>query len=250
MQFILTIAILCLGLIVGSFVSAWVFRLSTGRSIIYGRSACMSCNVTLRWYELVPVASFLLLRGKCRSCATSIPRQDLLLEVVMGGLFALIYVIFGLTLQSVLLALGIVFLVALSAYDFRHTIIPDQFVGPFIILGGIAAVLSPAPIEYILAGLFSGLFFVSLWFVSGGRWMGLGDGKLAVGIGLFLGPALSVSAIMFAFWAGAIVSLILLALTKWGRVEFSLKSHIPFAPFLAFGFLFALFSNISFFPWI
>lgn len=250
MQFILTIAVLCVGLILGSFISAWVFRLHTGRSIVRGRSTCMACETTVSWFDLIPVASFIILRGRCRSCATSISRQDPLVEVIVGALFALTYILFGFTLESALIAVAAVFLVALSVYDMRHTIIPDRFVYPFVFLGLIMALFSSASISYILAGIGSGLFFALLWFFSGGRWMGFGDAKLALGIGLFLGPALGVSAIMVAFWSGALVSLGLLAIKRMGTQEFSLKSQIPFAPFLVFGFFFALFTGISFFPWM
>lgn len=250
MQIILTIAILFLGLIVGSFISAWVFRLHTGRSIIWGRSSCMTCEATLSWYELVPLASFLVLRGKCRSCTAPISRQDPLVEVILGALFALTYIIFGLTWHALLVALSAVLLTALSVYDIRHTIIPNVYVYPFIGLAVIAALISPDPLAHLITGAGLALFFALLWLVSKGKWMGFGDAKLALGIGLLLGPALGISAIMVGFWAGALISIVLLAISKWGKERFSMSSQVPFAPFLVFGFFFVLFTGISFLPWM
>lgn len=239
------------GLLVGSFLNVVVLRLNTGRSIARGRSKCFSCGKTLGWRELIPLLSFLVQRGKCKACDARISWQYPAVELVTGVLFALVawrfdysyigpLVIFPLVIVSLLLVI--------TVYDLRHKIIPDTLVYPFIVLallhqhvflGGLH--LSSAD---FLAGpvLFS--FFALLWLVSGGKWMGFGDAKLVLGLGWLLGAQVSINAMLLAFWSGAIVGLALLYLK---RQSLTMKSEIPFAPFLIFGSLVALFFNLSFF---
>lgn len=255
-----------LGLIVGSFLNVVILRMNTGRSMVKGRSACLRCNTTLSWYELIPVFSFLFQKGKCRSCRTKISFQYPIVEIITAIVFVLLYNRFIIlpfisllvenavfmrmaqvpTMTTFALVAGIPFifscviaclLIVITIYDLRHKIIPDTAVIPFIALSLCAVVWQSVVIpEYsfvqgIVSGIMIAVPFFGLWFFSKGRAMGFGDVKLALGIGWLLGIAQGVTAVMFAFWIGAIVGLFLLAM----RRNYSMQSEIAFGPFLVIG---------------
>lgn len=124
-------------------------------------------------------------------------------------------------------------LIAISAYDLRHQIIPDKLVYPFILLAvGCWLLVERASLYYLLAGAFFFGFFALLWLISRGKWLGFGDAKLALGLGFLLGPWNSLAAFLFSFWLGGLVGIFLMALKK---KRFNLKTQIPFAPFLVVG---------------
>ncbi len=261
MTFILAIVFFFFGLSMGSFLNVIIFRLNTGRSF-GGRSKCLSCQKTLSWYELVPVASFILQGRRCRSCRAKLswqyPAVELLSGLIFAGLFLrftnLFY--FGSALDfSVTYAFcAIIFslLLLIAAYDLRHKVIPDipvfilialSFAGLFLFSGGSFHLHFPAWQEFLYGLLFT-LPFAALWFISRGKWMGLGDGKLALGLAWFLGPSIMFSALALSFWSGAGIGLIMVAFKKLH----GLKSEIPFAPFLFFGAILAFFFQLNFFP--
>lgn len=247
--------IFALGLIVGSFLNVVILRMNTGRSVAKGRSACMRCNTTLSWYELIPVFSFLFQRGKCRSCKTSISFQYPLVELVTAIVFVLLYNRFILTTLIVpatttlgiftaqatvpfIFSLAIAsILIVIFAYDYRHKIIPDTAVYSFIILTLLGIVWKTITIadfsfaQAIVNGIVLATPFFGLWFFSKGRAMGFGDIKLVLGMGWLLGLSQGISAVMLAFWIGAIIGLLLIAF----RRRYSLQSEIPFGPFLIIG---------------
>ncbi len=220
--------IFILGTIIGSFLNVVIYRYNTGKSISKGRSICMSCNKSLSWYELIPLLSFLIQSGKCRSCFSPISHQYPIVEFITGLIFvslvyhfipllifSLPYFIYSIILYSFLFFL----LVVISFYDIRHKIIPNKlvylfdivsFISIFVIYSNSGFGLSIPPILYILSGFIFALPFAFLWFVSKGKWMGLGDAKLILGIGWILGPIASISALIFSFWAGAIISLVII----------------------------------------
>ena len=244
------------GAIIGSFLNVVVLR--HGVKTILGRSACASCAHELEAVDLVPIVSWLALRGKCRFCGSRISAQYPLVEASTAILFGCIGAApIALSLQ--LLALPVVaLLVAISAYDILHGIIPDAWsyalaffslIFSLAFLGSVHELSAFTPL--FLAGPASALPFAALWFVSGGRAMGLGDAKLAWGIGWLLGPLYAFVAVVLAFVIGAIVSVgILLPLSSsrfwnmlgaitptktsrklsWG---FTMKSEVAFGPFLA-----------------
>lgn len=235
-----TLLVLVFGAIVGSFLNVVICRYNTGRSLARGRSGCMSCGHQLGWSELVPIASFFILRGHCRHCASRLSWQYPLVELSTALLFYLVWQAgwaWGLTLLGWLIA-GL--LLVIAVYDLRHKIIPELLVWIFAAaalwwrwqaLG--AASLRPS----LLAGISFFLVFWFIWRLSAGKWMGLGDGKLVLGMGFLLGPVSGLAALILAFWSGAAVGLSLLAVQRlWGsKHSFTIKSEIPFAPFLIFG---------------
>ena len=247
MTLILTIIFAGLGLIIGSFLNVVILRLNTQKTL-GGRSACMSCRSTLSWYELIPVFSYLGLGGKCKSCQSRISMQYPLVELLTGIVFALLFIKFGdlffydslsFIISYAYYALMCALLIVIAVYDLRHKIIPDilsfvigglGFLGIFLFDHGTLSVHAPSLANF-LAGFAVSVPFALLWFLSRGRWMGLGDGKLLVGLGFLLGMLGVLSAVIFAFWAGGIIGIILLAFSKkYGR-----KSEVPFAPFLILG---------------
>lgn len=221
------------GLIVGSFLNVVIYRYGTGYSVL-GRSGCLICGAPLRWFELVPLASFLIQAGRCRVCQGRISWQYPLVELATGLLFLGAFWRGAYLLTPRLFAdwVSLSLLLVITVYDWRHKIIPDHFVYGFIVLALLRVVaLGPALLP-AAAGLGLFVFFWLLWFASRGRWLGLGDAKLALGLGLFLGPAAALSATILAFWSGALVGLGLV-----GLKGYNLKSEVPFAPFLILGAL-------------
>ncbi len=261
MTTIFAIVFLILGFIVGSFLNVVIIRLNTQKSF-GGRSKCMHCRTQLSWYELFPVFSFLFLRGKCKTCKTKISWQYPFVELVTGIIFACLFLKFqdlfyagnSLVFAGTIAYYASMFsiLIVIAVYDIRHKIIPDMLslIFGILALAGLFFFSSfgfhihfPSILEF-LSGIIICLPFVLLWLVSRGKWMGLGDGKLAVGLGWLLGLSRALSGIVLAFWTGAIIGLILLAFSK----KHGMKSEIPFAPFLVLGAILAFLFELHLFP--
>lgn len=244
-----------LGAIVGSFLNVVIYRYNTGLGL-GGRSFCNSCSQKLRWFELVPVLSFLVQRARCRRCETKLSWQYIAVEIFTGAVFLLLFlkllpfiatspVLAGaeFTFFAVVFSLFIVILV----YDLKHTIIPDVFSYSLAALAlGHLLIVSPN-IPDILAGPILFFPFWFLWIVSKGTWMGLGDAKLALGMGWLLGLYAGLAALLLAFWSGALVAIVILFHNSiiGKRTGLTLKSEIPFAPFLVLGTALAFFLDLS-----
>lgn len=245
MEALILIAIFILGTIIGSFLNVVILRYRTGRSV-GGRSACFSCGKKLCWHELLPLASFLVQKGRCRSCHSAISWQYPLVELASGLIFLAVFLREGFDQPFRLIFFLVVFslLLVITAYDIRHKIIPDAFSYSFAVLAllGVvwqAALVVEAGLPYtfiwpnLLAGPILSLPFCLLWLASKGKWIGLGDGKLALGIGWLLGLGYALSAVVFAFWAGALVGICLVVLSQLNSSSrFHRKTELPFAPFL------------------
>lgn len=260
------------GAIVGSFLNVLIIR--HGARTIGGRSSCLSCARDLVWYDNVPVVSWLVLRGRCRTCGSAISVQYIIVEVLTGILFAIIAYglnpsVSDISLFNVLLyvAYGTMtaLLVAIAVYDARHTIIPDAWVYAFSLLALLLALFTQttATVLLLLSGPAAAAPLFALWLVSKGTWMGLGDAKLALGIGWFLGPVYGIVAIFYAFIIGALLSVCILmplprirrALEKRGIVRLSrasthltMKSEVAFGPFLVAAFFLVWFSLLYSIP--
>lgn len=249
------------GTIIGSFLNVVALRFNTGKTI-GGRSGCMSCARKLEWYDMIPVLSWFTLRGKCRSCKSFISVQYPLVEASTGILFALIAAKYIplLDFSSAYFILFDIFawftisvLMVITIYDLRHKIIPDTLSIIFAILGLIRIcidwtpgdILSSGALWDVAGGLIIAAFFYALWRFSNGTWMGLGDAKLALGIGWFLGFRAGVSGIVCAFWIGTVISLGIIGYQKMIGKKRGLNMHseIPFAPFLIAGFLVVYFTG-------
>ena len=257
LSLILSLFFFLLGLIIGSFLNVVILRYNTGLGIS-GRSGCFSCGKKLEWYELIPVVSFIVQKGRCRKCGAVLSLQYPLVELLTGFLFlgiflkyyflSLSYEHFFFTVFFYLVIWSL--LVVILVYDLRHKIIPDMLVYGFAFLAFVRVLVdfrAGFSLAELLAGPILFLPFYLLWHVSQGRWIGLGDGKLALGIGWMLGLGYGLSAIVLGFWIGAIVSLILLGLgrLKLLAIGLTMKSEIPFAPFLILGLALVYFIRID-----
>lgn len=260
MTFFITIIFFGLGLIIGSFLNVVIFRFNTSRTF-GGRSGCMTCQHTLSWYELFPLFSFIALKGRCKNCKSKISIQYPIVELISGLIFAGIFLKFQdvfylntvvFTISYAYYALMFSVLLVIAVYDFKHKIIPDifslifgivTFIGLFFFSNFLFLPHIPTILE-VLSGILLALPFALLWLVSKGTWMGLGDGKLALGLGWLLGYSRILSGAVVAFWSGAIVGLILIVFSK----NHGMKTEIPFAPFLVFGILIAFLFELQLFP--
>lgn len=264
MELYVSVMMFLLGAIIGSFLNVFIYRLHTGKTL-GGRSHCMSCGTELRWFELVPLVSFVGLRARCRSCSSRIPSRYFFVELLTGATFVLTFLLFK--TDPVLLAFYLLLmpiLIAIVVYDIRHTIIPDELtlsVGVLSILYLAYTFFLERDVESLLYTLFAGvcasLFFFLLWYVSKGRWIGLGDAKLALPLGVLVGFPAAFTLVVVSFWIGAILSLFLLlfqyVLRKgktpllFLRSPLTIKSEVPFAPFLVMGFVLVQFFNANIF---
>ncbi|MFH1714141.1 MAG: prepilin peptidase [Candidatus Nealsonbacteria bacterium] len=230
--------IFAFGLIIGSFLNCLIYRLNSGGSCLKGRSFCPRCKHQLSWPDLVPVLSFILLRRKCRYCQKLISWQYPLIEVAAGLLFILVFLLTPGDFLFISLRLAIVFfLIVIFVYDLRYYLIPDVIVYPAILLVGTWAVFfADKPLYYIYSAIGASFFFFFIVFISKGRWMGVGDVKLAFLMGLILSWPGILVALIIAFFSGALVGLgLVLSLKK------KFKSEVPFGPFLALGTLISMF---------
>ena len=233
------------GSILGSFANVVILR--HGTSHIGGRSFCPNCKRILTWYELVPIFSWIALRGKCRTCHSAISSQYPLVELVMAAA-AVIIGMAPVDLPLRILGVAIAFfLVCITVYDFKHTIIPDRWAYSIAALGFIYGVLAFGfGLTHVVAGPLIAFPLALLWVVSQGRWMGLGDAKLMLGAGWLLGILGGYIALMIAFISGAIVGLILIGITRFrkGAHAYTMKSEVPFGPFLILGICVVWFSAL------
>jgi leader peptidase (prepilin peptidase) / N-methyltransferase len=224
-------------LALGSFVNVVAARVPLRRSVVRPASACMSCGNELAWYDNVPVLSWLLLRGRCRSCSAKISPLYPAVELATAVLVAACFLAFGLSGQAFVSSFFCVVLVAVTATDLTHRIVPNRIVLPAAGIVLVAqSVLEPSP-EWALGALAASgfLLLAALAYPAG---MGMGDVKLALLLGAMLGRLVGVG-LMLGMIAALIPSVVLLA--RHGSA--ARKMGIPFAPFLALGALIALFAG-------
>jgi leader peptidase (prepilin peptidase)/N-methyltransferase len=224
------------GLALGSFLNVVAARVPLRRSIVRPPSACMSCATEIAWYDNVPLLSWALLRGRCRSCSVSIPARYPLVELVTAVLVAGCVLAFGLTPDAAVAAFFCSALVAVSATDLEHRIVPNRVVVPAAVVVLLAQTALHPSVEWLVAGLAASgfLFAFALAYPKG---MGMGDVKLALLLGVMLGRTVGI-ALMFGMFAALVPSLVLVARHGTARAR---KMGIPFAPFLALGGVVALF---------
>ena len=241
------------GLIIGSFLNVVGLRWNSGVPLS-GRSGCPHCGKKLVWYELIPILSFLFLRGRCSQCHSKISLQYPLIEILTGLVFVTIFnfqfsIFKEFSLEFIVYCLLFIVIssiyIVILIYDFHHKIIPDSLVYSAIIVALIFRIttyyLLPATYYWdFLAGPIIFLFFALIWLFSRGRAMGFGDAKLGLSIGLLLGARAGFSAIILAFWIGASVMLLVMFFSSCFGLfnkdkKLTMKSEIPFAPFMILG---------------
>jgi leader peptidase (prepilin peptidase)/N-methyltransferase len=224
-------------LALGSFLNVVAARVPLRRSIVRPGSACMSCGTEIAWYDNVPLVSYAVLRGRCRACGAAIPWRYPAVELATGLLVAGCVLAFGASWDALVASFFCAVLVAVSATDLEHRIVPNRIVlpGAAVVLAAQTA-LHPSP-EWALGALGASgfLFLAALAYPAG---MGMGDVKLALLLGAMLGRSAAV-ALMVGMIAGLVPSVVLLA--RHGSK--ARKMGIPFAPFLALGGVVALFAG-------
>jgi leader peptidase (prepilin peptidase) / N-methyltransferase len=223
------------GLALGSFLNVVAARVPLRRSIVRPPSACMSCAQEIRWYDNVPLVSYAVLRGRCRRCGVRIPLLYPAIELLTAVLIAGCVLAFGLTAEAAISAFFCAVLVAISAIDVEHRIIPNRIVLPATVVVLVANTLRDVSPQWTLAALgASGFLFTAALIYPAG--MGMGDVKLALLMGAALGKTVPV-----ALMAGMVVAMVpsLVLFARHGAK--ARKMGIPFGPFLAIGSVVALF---------
>lgn len=234
------------GAILGSFLNVVVWRLPRGESLATPGSRCPACGAPVKFYDNVPVLSWIVLRGRCRSCAATISARYPLVEALTAVLMALVPIALGVG-DDVWIGFALVLvLIPLTFIDLDHRILPNKITYPAVPLaiGLTAAFDADHLVAHLIAGASAFLFlFAAAWFYPQG--MGVGDVKLAGVLGLFLGRAVA-PALLVAFLAGTVVGIGVMAAkgVKAGR-----KTAIPFGPFLALGGLVGLYAGDALVDW-
>ncbi len=241
-----------LGLALGSFINAFVWRLHEQAktkskkklrelSITKGRSMCVQCHHTLAWYDLIPVVSWITLRGRCRYCKKVISWQYPLVELLVAILLPLSFAFWpyslqgGLAITALILWIPIlVLLIALSIYDLKWMILPNRLM---YLLAGLVAMQRVIVtfdvskmsmlISSLVGGLLVGGFFWMMFQLSSGKWIGGGDVRYGFIMGFLLGWQKALLGLMIASYAGTIVVVIIMLLGKYHK-----KMRVPFGPFL------------------
>ena len=239
--------VLIYGILIGSFLNVCIYRIPEELSIVVDRSHCMNCNTRLKWYELVPVFSYIFQLGKCRTCKSHISIQYPIIEALNGFVYVLVFYFYGwdsvyAILLSIIYSLTISALIVLSVIDFRTNTIPPG-INIFLLVMGLAAVM----VKYFESGrgtdivwshtigFFAiSLFLLLIFYATKGRAIGGGDIKLMASAGLLLGWELVILAFLVGCILAAIIHPIRMRISNVGR-------SLAFGPYLAMGIVISLF---------
>ncbi len=244
------LAAFVLGGIWGSFCNVCIYRLPDNDSVITGRSFCRSCKNKIKWYDNIPLLSFIFLRGKCRSCNNKISSQYFLVELISAISFLFIYFIYGLSVTTLLLIILSIFFIIIFFIDLKHYIIPNELTFPLMLIGFIKSfdpnlnqTIFPNYINSLLGGFFGyAVIWLIIFFykkVRNKEGMGLGDAKLMAVVGFWFGWA----SIPFTIFISSAVALVLVipSLIKKTR---NMSAQIPFGPYIIIGcIIYVTFAN-------
>jgi prepilin signal peptidase PulO-like enzyme (type II secretory pathway) len=230
-------------LAVGSFLNVVAARVPLQRSVVSPPSACMQCGTEIAWYDNIPVVSWLLLRGRCRTCGTGISWRYPAVELATALLVAACFWKFGVTWDAAIASFFCAVLVVLSAIDIDRRIVPNKIVLPAAVIVLAAQTVVHPSVEWLAAGLGASLFLF-LAALAYPRGMGMGDVKLALLLGFGVGRTVPV-----ALFAGMVAALVPSAVLFARHGPAARKMAIPFAPFLALGGVLALFWGHPLLDW-
>lgn len=218
-----------IGLMVGSFLNVCIYRLPQGQAVTIPRSHCVHCKAVLRVYDLIPLFSYSLLKGRCRYCNRVISLRYVLVEVVAGSLFSLCLIIVGTSLLLIKILAAVCFFIVITFIDYDHQLILDKVVIWFAATGLVINLIigHVTILDMAIAGAAGGSILLLIAIVSKGG-MGDGDIKFMAALGLWLGLKMTLLTVFLAFVIGGIVSSLLLVF----KIR-SLKDLIPFGPFIA-----------------
>lgn len=233
------------GAVIGSFLNVVACRLPVKESIVSPGSRCLACKRPIPWYDNIPIVSWLLLRGRCRSCGVSISVRYIVVEVSTATLFASLVAVRGVGTELLLGLPFIALMMSVAVIDLEHRIVPNKILAVAVVWGlGISLAVQAGEIpEQLISMLAAGAFLLlaALAYPSG---MGMGDVKLAAVMGLYLGRAVA-PALLFGFALGAIVGIAIIV--REGKA--ARKKAIPFAPFLAAGGVIAQLTGLTVIDW-
>lgn len=248
------ILVFVFGIILGSFLNVCILRLPEEKTIVNGNSACPSCGVRLTAIDLVPVFSYIFLRGKCRRCKSTISPQYIIIELLTGILFFFLYLKFGFTPPLPVLAALIAALIVIALIDWRYMMIPDGLIITILTIGVIETVITAITglfgswLQYVIGFLAGGLplLLIALfcYYILKKEALGAGDIKLMAAAGLVIGWKLIITAYIIGIVFGALFGILLLV-TKIKKRE----DAIPFGPFLSFGILASVFFGNEIINW-
>ncbi|MFH1610730.1 MAG: prepilin peptidase [Patescibacteria group bacterium] len=242
----MNILIFILGLIIGSFLNVVVLRLKSNEKFVRGRSHCDRCNHVLKWYENVPLLSYIFLFGKCSKCKQKISIQNPLVELITGCLFLIVYLVNGFNILSLIFYFVVIsFLIIIFIYDLKYYLILDKISIPAIIFVLIFNILFlDKSLLFIISGLIGGGWFALQFFVSKGKWVGGGDIRLGILMGLLVGWPGILVALGLAYVGGTIILLPFVALKKK-----KMKSQVPFGVFLVLATIAVMFWQAQIIEW-
>jgi prepilin signal peptidase PulO-like enzyme (type II secretory pathway) len=228
-----------LGAITASFIGVVADRLSTGQSFLSGRSRCDACNTPLPFLSLIPLVSYGASFARAHCCGTRLSPAAPLFEATLGTLFLLSYLRIGLTIALPWFLIALSLLGGLVLYDLRHQILPPKLLGAFFLVSALSGFLLSPSVSFwareVFVAFCIGGMLALVYALSRGKAMGLADAPLAGALALLVGPA-ALSGFLFSFWIGAVIGIFLLAQRPHGS---RMGVEVPFAPFLAAGFILA-----------
>lgn len=234
MHIVQYVFVFAFGTAIGSFLNVLIYRLPRRISIVAPHSFCPKCKKPIRWYENIPLVSYILLRGKCARCSKSISLRYPMVEALTGLLFIYAFYRYSLTAEFFFIAFFFSAMIAISFIDFSFQVIPDAISLPGIFLG-IIYMMTKDEFLIALVGMLFGGGLILLIRVIGGKVykkevMGMGDVYLTAMIGVFVGFPFIIPAIFIAALVGAVLGIVFIISTHQSR-----ESPIPFGPFLAIG---------------
>lgn len=239
----LYIIVFLYGITIGSFLNVLIYRLPKKENIVTTRSHCMSCGNQLKWYDLVPLFSYLVLRGKCRKCKAKISVQYPLIEGLNGMLYILVFAVYGIGVETLLYCLLSSALLALSVIDLRTYEIPVGF-QYFILVLGIVRVATDYKnwLLYVIGFFAVSVFLYLIVLISKGAAMGGGDVKLMAVCGLLIGWKLILLSLAVGCILGSVIHLL--------RMKFSGQDHVlAMGPYLSLGVMISILWGNRFLTW-
>lgn len=245
MNVILSIVIFIFGLMIGSFLNVCIYRIPRKESIVFPASHCPSCGKEIMFRDNIPILSYIILKGRCRFCSAKISIRYPIIEILTATFLLLLFLKYGATLDYLRFAFFVCVLIVISAIDIEHLVIPNRVIVPAIAVGilfsiimGFKTLLESFIGIAVGGGLLLLIALIAPFFFKQES-LGGGDIKLAIFMGIFLGPFV-LMAIFWGFCVGALVGLALMA-----RKEKGLKDAITFGPFLSIGSVITLFFGNS-----
>lgn len=238
-------AVFITGLFAGSFFNVCIYRLPLDQDIVFSRSRCPCCRAVLGFWDLLPVAGYLLRRGKCRYCAGPISERYPLVELLSAFLFLWCYAHFSFSVHFFKAVILTSFLLVIAFIDIDHRLILDKVL-IWLGAGGILTNIWGGHgdwANFFCAAALGGGFLYLIFLTTGGK-MGLGDVKLTCALGLWLGVKLTVLTLFFAFCSGGVTGMALILAGRKSRKDF-----MPFAPFIAAGAFLSLLYGDKIIDW-